>query len=117
MMVFENPVNGYRETVDGGAVAWGLVFGPLYMMFRGLWGMAFLWLFGAAAASVGLLLLAGWMSSLLMAVGLDGVGFVLLLAALLLPHVLFAAAAPRLLRQKYLRMGWREVQPGSVAGS
>ncbi|MDC3385625.1 hypothetical protein OAW67_00505 [Planktomarina sp.] len=36
-MTFENPQNGYRETVSRFAWVWALLFGFLYFAFKGVW--------------------------------------------------------------------------------
>lgn len=91
MFTFEHPGNGYRESVSDWAVLWALLFGPVYLGLRGLWGIAA----AEVLAAVGLVLVA------------REPGVVVVLA--LVMHVAVALAAPAMLRRRYLRAGWRLV--------
>lgn len=83
--IFENPANGYRETIGGGAIAGALFLGPLYFLAKGLWTHAIIWLV------LGLFFL--WATP----------PFVVFLPPI------YAALAPSLLTANYLRKGWKEV--------
>ena len=37
MMQFENPSNGYRESISGLTWLWALIFGALYFAYKGIW--------------------------------------------------------------------------------
>ena len=44
-MTFKHPLNGYTEHGGGVlSVLWCLLFGPIYLALRGLWGHALLWI-------------------------------------------------------------------------
>lgn len=89
MKTFENPSNGYRESVPSAAALWALLFGLFYFMVRGAWAHAVIYLILCLVA---------------VATGP--------LAVLLIPVVWvgYALAAPGILERRYLSQGWREVQ-------
>ena len=84
-MIFENPANGYRETVDGSTIAGAFFLGPLYLLAKGLWTHAFIW------TSVATLLI------------IVAAPFILLLIPI------YAALVPSLMKANFLRKGWVEV--------
>lgn len=87
MAVFENPMNGYRESVGGSAILWTLLFGVFYLAYKGAWGWAFI----------------GFLAALLLGSVTFGVGA-------LVVWVLLAFAAPGLVEKSYLRKGWKRVE-------
>jgi hypothetical protein len=40
MTVYQNPVNGYKESVTCWSILWAFLFGPFYFCFKGAWGWA-----------------------------------------------------------------------------
>lgn len=86
MAVFENPMNGYRESIGVGAVLWTLLFGVFYLAYKGVWGWAFI----------------GFFAALLLGAVTAGVGAFIV-------WILLAFAAPGLIEKTYLRKGWKEV--------
>lgn len=83
--VFENPANGYRETIGVGSIFGALFLGPLYFLAKGLWTHALIWM------AVALLLLSAVPPF-----------------AVFLPPI-YAALASSLLKANYLRKGWKEI--------
>ncbi|MFO0271347.1 MAG: DUF2628 domain-containing protein [Gemmatimonadota bacterium] len=91
MRVYEHPLNGYREEVTRWAMLWALLFGPLYFIAKGAYGLAFL-----------IFLIA-----IVIAVPTAGVGPFIV-------HVIVVFATPSLLDRSYMRRGWRRVAiPGT----
>lgn len=89
MTTFENPANRYREEVTAAAILWSLLFGWIYFAVRGLWAHVVI----QFAVTIGLGLLTGGSGAL--------IGVPLWLG--------YAFASPALLRTKYRRAGWRQV--------
>lgn len=92
MRTFENPANGYRETIGLGA-QWGvLLFGFLYLAIKGLWRHVFLWLILVVPAAMMTggpgYYVFGFIASLIYAFSIDGI-----------------------LAKSYMAKGWREVKP------
>lgn len=95
--VFENPQNGYRETVSDMAWLWTLLFGGIYLAICGLWGHFFI--------MVGILILTGLLFPPLYMFVVPGL------------WIGYAIGVGSILTSRYQRLGWHEVQPGSVAGT
>lgn len=92
MATFENPHNGYRETVGGSAILFTLLFGCFYLAYKGAWGWAILSFFIVVflgAFSFGVLGFIAWLC--------------------------IAPFAPAMVRQTYLRRGWRQVDGAAAA--
>lgn len=87
--VFENPTNGYRETLPDYGWAWCLLFGVFYLAAKGLWIHVLVFLSIVITAGV----VAG---PLVMLVG-PGV------------WIFYAFSVDGILSSKYLKNGWREV--------
>jgi hypothetical protein len=87
-MEFQNPDNGFTETKSVPAL-WTLLFGGLYFLTCGLWAPAVIWLILAT-------IFYTW---------LGGAGTILVIPM----SLLFAFAAPGMVRANYLRRGWVEV--------
>jgi len=88
--VFENPTNGHRETVNGSAWFWSLLFGWIYMLTVGLWGHVFIQIF------------------VIVVVAALGGGPLLVIAVPAL-WVIYAVSINSMLCNRYLRQGWREL--------
>jgi hypothetical protein len=84
--VFENPSNGYQESVSKLSMLWTLLFGFIYFSVKGVWTHAI--------AYVALMLLLGSWTL--------GIGAVLV-------WIVYAPFAPAILEKNYLRKGWRKV--------
>jgi hypothetical protein len=84
---YQNPANGYRESVTPLSMLGALLLGPIWFALQGLWAHALI-----------LLLLVMLFS-----------GFFLFWPLLLLVWLLYAVAAPWLLSRAYLRKGWQRV--------
>lgn len=98
MRVFENPANGYRETLSGNEGIFVILFGPFYLRSKGLVIPAMLCLVLVFMGFV-----AGLNAALLF-------GFI--------ANIGYAFCVNDLLAKKYLRNGWREVKkPGDVSNS
>lgn len=115
MAVFENPANGYTETVGWGSAVLAGLFGVFYLAYRGLWGFALLWVFAVPAGAILMAGIAGVTHNAVNMLSFGAVNDLVspmlwLVGAMLLPHLLFSAAVPGMLRKKYLRAGWRAVQ-------
>ena len=95
---FENPQNGHRESFSDSAWLWSLLFGWIYLLAVGLWGHVFIQIFIVVVCA----LIGG------------GPAVVLVMPIL---WIVYAASINTILANRYLRQGWREVQPGSVAGT
>lgn len=87
---FENPANGYREEVGGGASIGTFFFGFIYLAIKGQWRHA-------AAILIAIVIL-------LVAFGPPGTMFIFVI------WVGYAIAAPSIIANSYLRNGWREVE-------
>lgn len=90
MRIFENPANGYRKKVDGGASVGVFFFGGLYLAVKGLWRHVFIWLVLVVPATA--------------ATGGPGIMFFVPLASLI-----YAFTIQGILANDYLASGWREV--------
>ena len=86
MREFQNPSNGYRETVSGLSILWTFLFGFIYLAIRGVWSHAI--------ASLALVLVAGSFTA--------GVGGVLV-------WIVYAFFAPTIIASNYLKRCWKEV--------
>jgi hypothetical protein len=87
MAVYENPNNGYREGAGLLSIVWTLLFGSLYLAYKGAWGWAFIMfivVLGGGAVSFGVLAPILWL--------------------------VFAPFAPIMIEQSYLRRGWIRVE-------
>lgn len=93
MRTFENPSNQYRETVTESTAIWAFLFGPLYLAIKGLW--------------VHVLVQFGLCVLILVAMPINHGG--LLLCWLL--TTVYAFFIPQLVAARYMRMGWKEVNP------
>ena len=89
-MKFENPINGYKEDVDGEACFGMFFFGALYLAYRGLWKHVFIWLI-----IVGIPTFAG-----------GGPAIILVLPIVSLIYTLLIQG---ILETDYLRRGWKDV--------
>ncbi|WP_262381306.1 zinc ribbon domain-containing protein [Pseudomonas sp. WS 5027] len=94
---FRNPANGHTESVGGMSWLAVVVFGALYLAYKGLWGHFFIWL-----------LLVGGFSILT-----GGPGLII---ALPLASIGYAIGINGILTNSYLRKGWVEVS-GNSAGA
>lgn len=89
MATFEHPGNGHRERVTLAAGLLALLFGLFYFLVKGAWQHALLQL---AVLAVG------------------GLALGPAVAVLMIPLWLgYALAAPAIMRARYLRAGWRQV--------
>ena len=93
---FRNPANGHTESISREASGLVVLFGPLYLACKGLWGHFFLWL----------LLVGG----LTLATGGPGI-----IIALPIAIVAYAFSINRIIANSYLRKGWVEVLEPSKA--
>lgn len=84
-MTFENPTNGYRETVSGNSIAGAFFLGPLYLLAKGLWTHALIW----TCIAVALAMLAK--------------------PAVLILLPIYATVTPSLMKAHFLRKGWKDV--------
>lgn len=88
--IFENPANGYQESVNFATSALGAaLFGPVYFALKGAWSWAiveFIWSFA---------LIAMWPPLTLIVIPIQ------LLVGLL---------APGILAKRYLQRGWKEIK-------
>ncbi len=91
MKTFENPSNGYRESVDGYSILWALLFGWVYYAVRGLWAHMFI----QVVIVVVLALMTGGPGAL--------IAFPMWL--------IYAFMTPSIIEGRYQKMGWREVNP------
>jgi hypothetical protein len=96
---FENPSNGYRETISRTTYLWAFIFQWMYFAYRGLWAAVFLNL--GLTAILMMLLLAAIADSNSMAV----FSFLLILV-----WAVFAFRAPNMIAKRYLRRGWVEIR-------
>lgn len=87
MSEFKNPSNGHRESVTGCASLWVLLFGGLYLIFKGLWPHVLIWLFAGVGLSVAM-----------------GVPIPALIAS-----IIYAVVIKGILENKYRNLGWIEV--------
>jgi len=95
-MQFINPQTGYTETKSVPWL-WALLFGGLYYLVSGLWAAALIWIILA------FLLYAS--------MGPPATVLMLVIA------VIYAALAPMLVRNSYLRKGWIEKQDSAPSAS
>ncbi len=86
MREFQNPSNGYRETVSGLSILWTFLCGFIYLAIRGVWTHAI--------AALALVLVAGSFTA--------GVGGVLV-------WIVYALFAPTISASNTLERGWEEV--------
>ena len=96
MRRFANPHNGYVEDVGTISVMLTVLFGPLYLAYRGAWFAALLFLLAAPVAFAVVLLITG---------GAVGGTLVLFFGSILL----LALAVQPLVCKAYLKRGWHEV--------
>lgn len=85
MATFENPSNGYREEVTWASPVSVFLFGPLFLLFQGLWGHAILYI-------LGVFILAP----------LIGFGVIII-------PIIYAFSISHIKHIRYLQKGWREV--------
>ena len=88
-MRFRNPANGYVEEISEPKL-WTLLFGAWYLMFKGIWMHAIMWM--------GL--------SILFTLTMGPVGILVWIVF----AVVYTCMADSLIRKHYLRRGWMEVQ-------
>jgi len=82
--VFVNRTNGHRETISKLAPLWALLFGGIYLLFKGLWAHVLIWAVVAIGLSVAI-----------------GVPIPMFIAS-----IAYAIMVQGLLEKKYLREGW-----------
>lgn len=99
MRTFENPSNQYRETVSASTAIWAFLFGPLYLAIKGLW--------------VHVLVALGLCVLILVAVPIGRGGLLLCLPI----TTVYAFFVPQLVAARYLRMGWKEVNPSNESAA
>lgn len=87
MSEFKNPSNGHRESVTGWASLWVLLFGGLYLIFKGLWAHVLIWLVAGVGLSVAM-----------------GVPIPAMIAS-----IIYAVVIKGILENKYRNLGWIEV--------
>jgi len=87
---FKNPVNGHVETTGSLGPIAVLLLGPIYLLFRGLWAHAMVWLVIAIGLGVA-----------------TGPGALL---AVIILSIIYAFAINGILANNYLRNGWLEVK-------
>jgi uncharacterized membrane protein YfbV (UPF0208 family) len=85
--MFEHPSNGHTEMVSGWSALWVLLFGGLYLLFKGLWAHVLTWLILGIGLSIAL------------AVPIPA--FVV--------TIVYAFTIQGILERQYLRKGWRAV--------
>ncbi|WP_152603460.1 MULTISPECIES: hypothetical protein [Burkholderia] len=96
---FENPANGYRETINptaSGVAA--IIFGPLYFAVKGIWGCA--------------------LAEFLISCVLIAIHPALILVAFLIQATIGGFASD-MLAKRYLQRGWKEIkeEPASPSAS
>ena len=87
MSEFKNPSNGHRESVTGWSSLWVLLFGGLYLIFKGLWPHVLIWLVAGVGLSVAM-----------------GVPIPAMIAS-----IIYAVVIKGVLENKYRSLGWIEV--------
>ncbi len=93
---FRNPANGHTESISREASGLVVLFGPLYLASKGLWGHFFLWL-----------LLVGGFS---LATGGPGVIIALPIAIVVYAFSINSInSINSIIANSYLRKGWQEV--------
>ncbi|NIJ07216.1 asparagine N-glycosylation enzyme membrane subunit Stt3 [Sphingomonas vulcanisoli] len=121
-MRFQHPVNGYVENCSA-PFLWALCFGPLYFVLKGIWRHAVLYFvvvstllsawgvlaFTASFASVALLSAMKIQDPDKIAMFTAITGFALV-AALVLPFLIYPFIASGIVRRHFLRQGWSEVE-------
>ena len=90
-MVFENPANGHREVISDVAWLWVVLFGPIYLLVKGL-----------------VLHVVVWLAVSFFALGIIGPPGFFVIAIM---QIVYAILVESMLRTRYLRKGW--VVPGS----
>ncbi|WP_148311823.1 hypothetical protein [Burkholderia pseudomallei] len=97
MRIFENPSNGYRETINPTATGVGaIVFGPLYFAVKGILGVAF--------------------AEFLITAVLIAIHPALILVAFLIQATI-GGFASEILAKRYLQRGWKEIKEAPVPPS
>jgi hypothetical protein len=90
---FQNPANNHNESVGMGSSAGAFFFGPIYLVYKGLWAHAFIWLLvvilPAALSGEPIFIFTGPAASLFYGLGIQ-----------------------QILAGRYLRQGWKEVTSG-----
>ena len=101
----DEPETGRTETLGGSSYLWAGLFGPLYVLLKGLVGPALAML----AVSLGITLGAVMVFMAVASVMFRAESVIVLI--LIPPAALFiqAVVAVRMVRTAYLRRGWREV--------
>lgn len=97
---FRNPLNSHTETISGLSWLWILLFGPIYLAVKGLWGHLAVWVL-----SIGI---AGVLTTIAVPLGL---------IVMPLVGVGYAIAISDILANAYLRKGWIELDPESAVPS
>ncbi len=85
MRTFENPSNGYRESVSGLSILWTILFGFIYLAIKGVWTHAI--------AALALVVVGSFTA---------GIGGALV-------WIVYAFFAPTVIASNYLKKGWKEV--------
>lgn len=99
MSTFENPLNGYRESVTFvGAFVLTLLCGPFYFLYRNVWNHA--------AISFAIILLAAILPVMI----LGAAGAVLAALMLVVEWLAYAFFSYAVIRVSYLQRGWKQVE-------
>lgn len=120
-MRFENPANGYVETLSA-PFLWALIFGPLYFLIKGVWRHVILYFIvnGVLLSVAGGLAVASAIAAATATQAFDathgladpartGITAAAAVAALVLPFLIYPFFAAGIVRRHYLRMGWIEI--------
>lgn len=93
---FENPSNGHREEVDGGASCGAFFLGMIYLLYKGLWGHVFIWF-------------------LLVVLTSAASGAPLFVFTLPIASIAYALTIQGILSNRYLSRGWRELHGAATS--
>ena len=85
MSVFENPSNGYQEEVTWASPASILLFGPIYLLIRGLWLHFFIFIIAFSAL------------------------FPFINIGAFIVNIIYAFTIKHILEIRYLQRGWKDV--------
>lgn len=88
--IFENPANGYREELSGMSSLWVILFGALYLIYKGIWTHVLIW----------------FLLLLIPAIVTGGPGLII---SAPLVTIVYACCIQGIIEKKYLRSGWRKV--------
>ncbi|QLQ13196.1 MAG: hypothetical protein HZY74_07785 [Brevundimonas sp.] len=99
---YVRPADGKRRRVSDGWRIWGILFGPIAILFAGLWLHALLALCGAMAI--------GFVTDWITGLQPGDPDYIWTNIPSMIFGAIYGGFIPRLLRRKYERMGWRRTK-------